>query len=820
MVELPAGTVTFVFTDIEGSTRLLAELGGESYAEALTEHRRVVRAAFASGHEVDTQGDAFFYVFERASDAVAACTDAVAALDGGPIRVRVGVHTGEPVLTDEGYVGVDVHRAARIAGVAHGGQIVASRATRDLVPDGDFVDLGEHRLKDLTRPEHLYQLGGGEFPPLRSLNLVNLPLQPTPLIGRTEEVAAIVGLLRDGARLVTLTGAGGSGKTRLALQAAAELADEFPDGVWFVPLQALDRPKLVPLAVSSALGIDGVPAEWLRTRRALLVVDNLEHLLPDAADTVRDLLTAEDVRVLATSRARLALAAEHEFAVDPLDVAEGAALFVTRARQLDVRIERSPTVDEIVRAVDALPLAIELAAARTRIMSVEEIRDRLSTPLELLRGGNLDAPPRHKTLRATIEWSVALLDPDEQKTFSRLGVFRGSFDTEVAEQVASADIDALSALVDKSLLRRTEEGRLFMLDTLQQYARELFAEMIDREEVERSHALLMSQNVADHEEDRKGWRQRIDAEYADIRAALVWLDDHDASTELVATTVLLSRFWDPRELAEGRYWLERALGHSPDRSSADACAIMTTLAHIAWRQGDWSAAEAWADQAIAGAMALGDLETASFSQSIRGAIAYFTGDTERAVGEYERALGLAREGGHPVYIASFTHDLAGLAIEERRLVDVEALVKESLEAARTANAPLIEAVAVATKADLRLAEHDHEGYRRLARRALTMQLDADAPGVILAESVVRLSSVVVEEDAELACRLIGARDSFVAQSGMVIEPPSTRLRNRVIAEAVQRLGAPKVTEALAAGGRLELSQAVELALDQVGPHPA
>lgn len=820
VVELPTGTVTFVFTDVEGSTRLLDELGGESYAEALANHRRIIRSAFASGREVDTQGDAFFYAFERASEAVTACSDAIAALEDGPIRVRVGTHTGEPVLTEEGYVGVDVHRAARIAGVAHGGQIVASRATRDLVPERDFVDLGEHRLKDLTRPEHLFQLGSGQFPPLRSLNLVNLPLQPTPLVGRAAEVAAIVGLVRGGARLVTLTGAGGSGKTRLALQAAAELADEFADGVWFVPLQALDRPELVPLAVSSALGIEAEPAEWLRTRRALLVVDNLEHLLPGAAEAVRDLLSAAAVRVLGTSRARLSLAAEYELTVDPMEVADGAELFVTRARQLDVRIARSPAVDEVVRAVDALPLAIELAAARTRIMAVEEIRDRLSAPLELLRGGgNRDSPPRHKTLRATVEWSIDLLDAEERETFSRLGVFRGSFDTAAAEQVASADLESLSALVDKSLLRRTAEGRLFMLDTLQQYARELFATEIDSDEVERRHAVLMSERVAIRAEKPKDWRRRIEGEYADTRTALDWFDEHQRSTELVATTLALRPFWDPRDLAEGRYWLERALRHVPDPSSADACALTESLAHIAFRQGDWPAANTWSDQTIAKAETLGDVATTAYAYGIRGTVAYFTGDTQGAFSDFEQSAILARETGDNALISSLVMNLAIFAIEERHLADAEPLIQEGLEAARVASNPALEANALATLADLRLAERNRNDARRLAHQALAMHRENEDPDLSLAESLVRISVLTVDHDAELACLLIGARDSFVAQSGMAIEPFSIKQRDQALQTADKQLGVAKTAETLARGEHLSVAQAVDLALKRVEPRP-
>jgi class 3 adenylate cyclase len=331
MGELPTGTVTFLFTDIEGSTRLLQELGGE-YADVLAEHRRLLRDAFTrhGGVEVDTQGDAFFVAFVRASDALAAAREAQAALGDGSVRVRIGVHTGEPLLTEEGYVGIDVHRAARIAAVGHGGQVLVSQSTRDLAGADSLRDLGEHRLKDLTAAERVYQLGDADFPPLKSLNATNLPVASSSLVGRRRELEEITALLADSGRLVTLTGPGGTGKTRLALQAAAELIEDFSGGVFFVPLSGVEQPELVPATITSTLGIRQL--RELHGRQTLLLLDNFEHLL-GAAPTVADILrSASNTKVLATSRAPLRIEGEREYPVDPLPDDDAVALLTERAR--------------------------------------------------------------------------------------------------------------------------------------------------------------------------------------------------------------------------------------------------------------------------------------------------------------------------------------------------------------------------------------------------------------------------------------------------------------------------------------------------------
>ena len=359
MPELPSGTVTLLFTDIEGSTRLLHELG-DGYAAALEEHRRVLRGAFDrhGGIEVDTQGDAFLVAFERATDAVAAAAAAQRELAATPVRVRMGVHTGEPRVTDEGYVGLDVHRAARVMGAGHGGQVVVSEATRRLVGDAfELTDLGEHRLKDLTAPQRLYQLGRGQFPPLVTLHRSTLPAQPTQLVGRRRELAELRELVRS-SPLVTLTGPGGSGKTRLAVQVAADAVDEFEHGVFWVSLAAVRDPEVVLPAIAAAVGGVGELAAHVGDRRMLLVLDNLEQVIECAAQLARAIQATPNLKLLVTSREPLRIAAEREYEVPPLVEDEAAELFLVRAH------ESEPVVRDLPPA--QLPLAIELAAARTK----------------------------------------------------------------------------------------------------------------------------------------------------------------------------------------------------------------------------------------------------------------------------------------------------------------------------------------------------------------------------------------------------------------------------------------------------------------------
>jgi len=383
VAELPTGTVTFLFTDVEGSTRLLHELG-DAYVDALGKHRKALRECFArhGGVEVDTQGDAFFVAFARASDALAAAADGQAALETGPIRVRIGLHTGEPLVTEEGYVGIDVHRAARIAAVGYGGQILVSQSTRDLAAPAALRDLGDHRLKDLTAPERIYQLGEGDFPPLKSLNTTNLPVASNPLVGRETELAELTGMLTNSERLVTLTGPGGSGKTRLGLQVGAELLEDFPGGVFFVPLASLSAPELVRPAIARAAGVRQL--EELAGRRALLLLDNFEHLLGAATEVAALLEAGGSAKVLATSRAPLRVHGECEFAVDPLLETDAVELLVQRARSVRRDFAPDEHAKEICRRLDGLPLAVELAAARLRSLDSAALLERLGDARGLL----------------------------------------------------------------------------------------------------------------------------------------------------------------------------------------------------------------------------------------------------------------------------------------------------------------------------------------------------------------------------------------------------------------------------------------------------
>jgi len=528
---LPTGTVTLLFTDIEGSTRLLHEIGSERYGKALAEHRGVVREAGArhGGVEVDAHGDGVFLAFATAPGALAAARDITAALGPGPVRVRVGIHTGTPLVTDEGYVGVDVHRAARIAAVAHGGQVIVSESTAKLVEDA-LRPLGEHLLRDLVEPLRLFQLGEGDFPAPPSIAPANLPTQPTPFIGREREVAEVLALLRNPRlRLLTLTGPGGSGKTRLALQAAAEAADGYRDGVFWVPLQAQRDPELVEFEIAQAVGAKEDVAIHLASKEALVLIDNFEHVIR-AAEKLGELSRRlPALKVLVTSREPLHLGLEHEYAVDPLAEPEATALFSERARAVKPDFGDDAAVLEICQRLDCLPLALELAAVRVKALSTEDLLLRLETRLPLLTGGPRDAPERQRTLRATIGWSYELLGSDEQRLFTDLAVFAGGCTLEAAERVCEADLDAIGGLIDKSLLRR-DSDRYYMLETIHEFASERLAESGEEDLLRRRHAeyyLELARSVENQIPSPKAATllDELERDHDNLRAALAWLSE-------------------------------------------------------------------------------------------------------------------------------------------------------------------------------------------------------------------------------------------------------------------------------------------------------
>ncbi len=611
--DLPSGTVTFLFTDVEGSTRLLHELGAEAYAEALAAHRRVIREACTAndGVEVDTQGDAFFFAFPTATAALAAAATFSEGLASGPIRVRVGLHTGTPLLTAEGYVGADVHRAARIAACGHGGQILVSAATAALTGTAGLHDLGEHRLKDLSAPERVYQVGDATFPALKTLYRTNLPVPVTPFLGRARELAELTGLVaRDDVRLVTLTGPGGTGKTRLALQAAGLAADAFPDGVWWIPLAPLRDPALVLATAAQVLGSKNGLAEHIADRRMLCLFDNFEQVV-DAASRLGELLAScPNLEVIVTSRERLRLSGEQTYPVPPLAESDGEALFAVRARAVDPSFTPDDTVRELCRRLDELPLAIELAAARTALFSPAQLLERLAHRLDLLKGAR-DADPRQQTLRATIAWSYELLTDDERRLFWRLAVFAGGCTYEAAETIAGADPDILGSLLDKSLLRRRDAKlgpRYWMLETIHEYAAEQLEASGEADDIRRRHAasFLDLANEGTFVVMDAAWLDRMDDDVDNVRGALDFAATDGQTQRTLQATASLGDFWLTRgHLAEGGARLERALAADADPSPA-RCLALNSATNIMVATGNTGLAQSRIDEALAIADLIGD----------------------------------------------------------------------------------------------------------------------------------------------------------------------------------------------------------------------
>jgi predicted ATPase len=585
--ELPTGTVTFLFTDVEGSTKLLHSLGEHAYAEALADHRRLLRQACGrhGGVEVDTQGDAFFFAFGGAADALAAARESIAALEPGPIRVRIGVHTGTPLATDEGYVGVDVHRAARIAASGHGGQVLVSADTAAATGvDVALVDLGEHRLKDLAAAERIFQLGDATFPSLSTLSASNLPVPATAFLGREQELAALVDLLADpDVQGISVVGPGGIGKTRLAVQAAAEASTGFSGGVWWVALAPLTDPGDAFVELARALGVrerEGVTLDdalhaRLEGRRALILLDNAEHLLPTVASVAAQLLgLSSELKVLVTTRERLQLSSEHVFAVPTLAAPDAVALFRERAAAAGIAVDATDEVEELCERLDRLPLALQLAAARLRTFSPAQLLDRLAGRLDLLRTGLRDLEPRQRTLRATLEWSHELLSAEEQRLFARLSVFAGSHTLEAAEVVCGADADVLEAIADKSLvqLRDGPTRRFWMLESIHAFAAE---QLNGADDLRRRHAAYfreLAEQMGDElraGEPEEGPVSVLAAEIDNLRSSVEFgLETGD--DDLVRTiTSSLPMYWIVHGLySEGRAWLDRALALGDDESAS------------------------------------------------------------------------------------------------------------------------------------------------------------------------------------------------------------------------------------------------------------
>src|SRR5215212_5042632 len=704
MPGLPAGTVTLLFTDIEGSTRLLLRLGAE-YPAVLDEHHRLLGEAVRAhgGQVLDTQGDACFAVFMRGSEAVAAAAAIQRALAAHPwphdleVRVRLGLHTGEPTVTPTGYAGLDVHRAARICSAGHGGQILVSSTTADLVEatlSGGLVlvELGSFRFKDFSFPERIYQLEvpglKSAFPPLRTLEVGNrLPGQHRSLVGRDRELAASRRLLLDpSTRLLTLTGAGGSGKTRLAVAVAEGVHDAFNDGICFVALAPVSDPELVGSSIAQALGVRDVSTRHPRDilvdvlggREQLLVLDNFEQVL-DAASLVADVLTAcPRLRVLATSREPLHLTGERELSVPPLDlpppglhaareIYELAApkLFVERAveakRDFVATDTDAPIIAEICRRLDGLPLAIELAAARIRFLSPASLLARLDRRLAVLTGGPRDLPARQQTLRAAIAWSHDLLEERDRMIFRRSSVFVGGWTLEAAEAVCGleddplAAIDALSSLVDKSLLRRDElpdgEARFGMLGTIRELALEHLEEAGEGETIRRRHAeffLALAEEAEPHlalDASQLDWIARLDGEVANLDAAFEWSKGacDDACAEIgLRLSAALCHYWAVRSgaaEAQVRISAIERLASTGPASSAQAQALHGASI-LARELSDYATAERLLQESLAIARRLSLTRQVADNLHGLGWLAVLRGRTAEARTFFQESLAL------------------------------------------------------------------------------------------------------------------------------------------------------------------------------------
>jgi predicted ATPase/class 3 adenylate cyclase len=718
--DFPTGTVTLLFTDVAGSTKLLHELGDGGYAEALATHRRVIREACARHHgvEVDTQGDAFFFAFGDAPAAFTAAAELTEALSSGPVQVRIGLHTGTPLVSDEGYVGVDVHRAARIAASGHGGQVLVSESTASLV-DGDLRDLGEHRFKDLLAAERVYQLGNHDFPPIMSLRRTNLPIAAWPLVGRERELAEIRSLVVDGRRLVTLTGPGGSGKTRLALQAAAELSEEFRDGTFFIALAPLRDSQAVHPTVAEAVGLrpDDDLVGWLASRRVLLVLDNLEHLEGIAA-IISELLVGEVV-VLATSRASLHLSAERELPVEPLPDEAAVELFVSRAAAAGRHLAADETVAAVCRRLDNLPLAIELAAARAKLLPPVALLQRLDEALPLLAGGAVDLPERQRTLRATIEWSHDLLDPDAKAAFRRLSVFRGSFTLDAAEAVTGADLDELAALLDQSLLKTLGDERFFLLETLREYARERLDEAGETPDYALRHARWYLERLQANYPDRLGARHAeiltwYDDEEDNLRAMLDRLSDA-AQIEAAGAAYMLHFFWRARGAVAEEQERLRALLARDDLVPQSRAELLVRLSDVDMHEGRVDASETAAREALTLAqpgtephyIALAEL---AFSSIHRG-------ETEEAVRLGRQAAEESEMLDDAPRIQAIGN-LADILTRVGRTKEARSVLERFVREARRSGMTL-ETLGLADLGALDLIEHDYESSRAAYAAALT-----------------------------------------------------------------------------------------------------
>ena len=871
MPQLPTGTVTFMFTDIEGSTRLLQRVG-ESYPRVLADHNRIVRKGIAAGggFEIQTEGDSFFVAFPSVPGALRAAIQAQKALaseawpDGVEVKVRIGLHTGEGVLSDGQYVGLDVHRAARIAAAGHGGQVLISDSTRALVEDAlpaevKVLDLGRHRLKDLEKLEHLHQLviAGlpNEFPPIRTLaaRLTNLPLERSSFVGREREAGEATALL-ERSRLLTLTGPGGIGKTRLATRIAADQVGRFTDGVYLVDLSPITDPSLMTATIGAALMVREHPgrdmaaslAEHLRDRELLLVLDNLEQVV-DAGATVRGLLdTAPGLTVLATSRVPLHLTGEQEYPVPPLGLpdardhadpgrlaeTEAVHLFIQRAANvrpgLRLTADDAAVVAQIVVRLDGLPLAIELAATQAKVLDPRAILFRLGEKLSLGLTGPTDLPDRQRTLRSTIAWSYDLLAPGPQRLFARLGIFRGGWKLHSAELICGPGLglevfNGLAALVDHSAVRPIEAGngesRFTMLETIREYAVERLASSGDLTALQRRHAEHF-RDVAEEAEpqltrqDRVTWLARLEQEVDNLRAALDWAEETGNVETGLRIAAAIWRFWQLRgRLSEGRDRLERLLAMpSPTRDDVRARAL-GALGGIAYWQNDNAVTRASYEQAVDIARGTGDpklLAAALFDLSF---IPFMEQDADRAETILREGLAAAEQAGDRLLTADIWTGMSFLEFDQGRPAEGLALRRRAIERYREEGDGWKVAENLTGLAMMSRSAGDVDAARTHLREGLGML--SQAKDTMSMSGALNALALVAMDDglAERAARLVGAAARIRHDVGGGIPPELFNRWGDPAADARRALGDDAYEAARAAGYAMDPDSAVAFAAD-------
>ena len=809
---LPIGTVSLLFTDIEGSTALL-RAHPHAYPGALVRHHALLQEAVEAnrGQVVQTEGDAVFAAFARSTDAIAAALWGQLALqaepwgDAGPIKVRMGVHTGEVELYGAQYVGLAIHRAARLASTAHGGQVVLSEATavhlRDAFPhEVHLIDLGEHRLKDLTHPERIWQLGHADlpaaFPPLRSLDTLpnNLPRQSTPFLGRERELDAVKALLRqDDVRLLTLLGPGGTGKTRLALQVAADLLDEFRHGVFFVPLASVSDATLLPSAIAQALevreetgtALEDTLQRHLREKQLLLVLDNFEQLSGAESWMAQLLRGAPGLRLLVTSRAALRVYGEREFPVPTLTLPdlrrlppiaglsqyESVRLFIDRARAIlpDFAItnENAPAVAELCHRLDGLPLAIELVAARVRLLAPEQILERLAARgLGLRTGGARDLPGRQQTLRGTIAWSYDLLTSEEQTLFRRLSVFTDGCTLDAAEAVCDADgvlgcFDVMESLVSKSLLKQEDrdgEPRFLMLETIHEFAGGLLVQQGEVEDAQRCHARYFAALAAAADAEvpvgpaRLKWDAQLEAEHQNLCAAQQWLLDqgeHGATDQALGLGATL---WFFRSLSgfrrEAADQVTGLLAHGRRGDGPSSVGLMRVLEVAGWmaaRLGDYAAGEALLEEALVRARASDDARCAARILNTLGVQHRQRGDGDRAVATFEEAIALGRQVRDRFTLGNACVNLAWLICTRGDYPRAASFVQEQVRWARESGELWLAVPWLILLGDLGRGQGDLAADRARYEAALTMARTANDPGSV-AQALVKLAQVATQQN--------------------------------------------------------------------------